>query len=344
MKKQYFLSLLTKRLSGEISPEEDIELQQAIEQQVDFKQISAELTTYFENEEGVDKVSINTNEKLKKTWEMIVLAENEGFVPQYEYKEVIKSGFSRSYLLKIAAVFLMLLGCTFIAYNFLNRPRPLAFYTLNTAADKVFKTLDDGTKVYLNRGSSIRYNHDFGKEKREIFLDGEAFFDVTKNSTMPLFIHVRNLNIEVKGTAFNVIAYQENPNIEVSLIRGLVEITSNLDKDSRVLLKPNEKLIAAAQLNGPGTEFNVVSMAAIKQLQEIKWMQDSLVFKKEKLKDLVIRLEKKYLVKIEIQKDELKDKRFSGTFAAEGLKEAIEALKLSYPFTYTISNKLVIIK
>ncbi|MBB5439572.1 ferric-dicitrate binding protein FerR (iron transport regulator) [Pedobacter sp. AK017] len=344
MMKQYFLKLLSKRLSGEISPEEDVKLQEAIEQEPDFKQTATALTRYFENKNVSARNSVYTVDKLIKTRDRIVLAENQGFVPKYNHSEVIKRGFSGLSLLKIAAIFLVLLGSTFITYHFLNRTQPLKFDTLNTTADKVFKTLDDGTKVYLNRGSSIRYNQGFGKEKREIFLDGEAFFDVAKNKAIPLFIHVRNLNIEVKGTAFNVNADQKKHSVEISLLRGLIEITSILDKDSRVLLKPNEKLIAAAQLSPAGTGFKVISMAAEKQLQEIKWTQDSLMFKKEKLKDLVLRLEKKYDVKIEIRKEELKDKRFSGAFAAEGLKEALEALKLSYPFTYIISDKLVILK
>jgi transmembrane sensor len=344
MKKQYFLDLLAKRWSGDISLAENMQLQQAMEQDVDFKQTVDELEAYFQSKKDSAETRMNAAEKLQSAWKAIGLAERQKFVPKYEHIGPVKSGFSGTYLLKIAAVFLVILSCTLLIFNFLSREKALKFNTLNTTVDKLYKTLDDGTKVCLNRGSSIRFNQDFGKNKREVFLEGEAFFDVAKNKEIPLYIHVRNLNIEVKGTAFNVNAYREKVNVEVSLLRGLVEITSSLDKGDRVLLKPNEKLIAAAQPGGSGLAFIVLPMGTEKQLQEINWTQDSLVFKKEKLKDLVIRLEKKYSIKIEIRKEELKDKRFSGSFAAEGLKEALEALRLSYPFTYTINNKLVIIK
>ncbi|WP_316809696.1 FecR family protein [Pedobacter heparinus] len=343
MNKQYFLDLLAKSWSGEISSAENLQLQEAMEQDEELRQIAHELEAYFQSKKD-NANSRNAAEKLQRVWKTIALAGQQNFVPKYNHTEPVKSGFSRAYLLKIAAVFLVTLCCAVITFNYWNREKTVKFDTLNTTIDKLYKTLDDGTKVCLNRGSSIRFNSNFGADKREIFLEGEAFFDVAKNKEIPLYIHARNLNIEVKGTAFNVNAYREKPNIEVSLFRGLVEITSNLDKGDRLLLKPNEKLIAAAQDGGSGMAFMVLPMATARQLQEINWTQDSLVFKKEKLKDLVIRLEKKYVIKIDIQKEELKDKRFSGSFAAEGLKEALEALKLSYPFTYTINNKLVIIK
>lgn len=345
MNKQHFLTLLSRKLSGGISLEEDRQLQECIAQEESYRQIADELTRYFE--QGSAEVSVEDlmarQEKLKKTWELIALAQGGNFKPKYNYKEVQKVKFFSSYWLKIAAVFVLILGSGILTFNFLNREPSLKFSTLSSSSDKVFKTLDDGTKIYLNRGSSIRYSEDFGKRRREIFLEGEAFFDVVKNKAVPLFIHVRNLHIEVKGTAFNVNAYQQ-ANVEVLLVRGSIAVSSDLDKGHNVLLKPNEKLIAAADPSSGRQVFDVVNLTTEKQFQEIKWTQDSLLFRKEKLKDLALRLEKKYAVNIEIRNEELKQKRFSGIFATEDLKQALEALKLSYPFTYTINNKLVIIK
>lgn len=344
MKKQYFLNLLAKRWSGEISLAENTELQQAMDQDERLKQMAFELDAYFQSKKDNVGNGRNAAEKLQSAWKTIALAEKESFVSKYNHTEPLKSGFYSAYVLKIAAVFLVALGCAVITFNYWGREKMVKFHTVNTTIDKLYKTLDDGTKVCLNRGSSIRFNAGFGKDKRELFLEGEAFFDVAENKEVPLHIHARNLNIEVKGTAFNVNAYKEKLNVEVSLFRGLVEITSSLDKADKLLLKPNEKLIATAQEGRAAMAFMVLPMAGAKQLQEINWTQDSLTFRKEKLKDLVIRLEKKYTVKINIQKEELKEKRFSGSFTAEGLKEALEALRLSYPFNYTINNKLVIIK
>jgi transmembrane sensor len=346
MKKQYFLTLLSKKLSEGISPEEETELQQAIEQDESYRLMADELTAYFERRElqlTERQVSVS-NAQLKNVWQNIALAGQQGYETKYDHNEPVKNRFSKLFLLKIAAAVIVMLSCGILMFNFLNQEQGLKFSTLTTSDEKVFKTLDDGTKICLNRGSSIRYNDDFGKKKREIFLEGEAFFDVTKNKEVPLFIHAGSINIEVKGTAFNVSAYQKNARIEVSLLRGLIAVRSNADKVNEVLLKPNEKLVALAGTWLGSKAFNVIHIPADQQLQEIKWTQDSLVFKKEKLQDLVFRLEKKYNIRIEIRKEELKHKRFSGSFAAEDLKQALDALKLSYPFTYTINNKLVIIK
>jgi ferric-dicitrate binding protein FerR (iron transport regulator) len=100
----------------------------------------------------------------------------------------------------------------------------------------------DGTTVVLNENSRISYNADFGKLRREIMLEGEAYFDVAKNPGMPLIIHVKNVDIKVLGTSFNVKAYPTDKSVETSLIRGAVEVSSNRWPGQRILLRPNEKV------------------------------------------------------------------------------------------------------
>ena len=134
MKKKYFLRLLTKRLNGEISPEEDMKLQQAIERDADFKQTATALTRYFESKNTGNGNRKPASDKLKETREMILTAENQGFVPKYNHSEAINTRFSGLYLLKIAAIFLVLLGSTFISYHFFYRTQPLKFDTLKTQA------------------------------------------------------------------------------------------------------------------------------------------------------------------------------------------------------------------
>jgi ferric-dicitrate binding protein FerR (iron transport regulator) len=100
----------------------------------------------------------------------------------------------------------------------------------------------DGTTVVLNENSRISYNADFGKVKREIFLEGEAYFDVARNPEMPLIIHAKNVDIKVLGTYFNVKAYPSDKGVETSLIKGAVEVSSKLYPGQKVLLRPNEKV------------------------------------------------------------------------------------------------------
>jgi ferric-dicitrate binding protein FerR (iron transport regulator) len=130
----------------------------------------------------------------------------------------------------------------------------------------------------------------------------------------------------------------------VALVRGLIEVTDKLDKSHKVLLKPNEKLVFSTNPAKGHANFMVFSLAENALLTNTKWIADTLVFRKEKLKDLALRMEKKYDLKIEVHSELLKEKRFSGTFTDETIHQALEALKLSYPLTYTINNRLVIIK
>lgn len=112
-----------------------------------------------------------------------------------------------------------------------------------------------------------------------------------------------------------------------------------------MLLKPNEKFIFQnKQRRGENNIYVVIAIASRELLKEVKWVSDTLTFRKEKLKELVVRMEQKYGLKIEIQSERLKEKRFSGKFTTETIQQAMEALKVSYPLTYTINNRLVVIK
>ncbi len=337
MNKPYFLTLLSKKLRNEISAGEDERLQDAINHDESYKKLAEELSEYFHTKNNT--VS-NANEQLEKTWQMIGQAEVP-FHGKYEHDATPASPLRL--ILKIAAVLTIILTAGTLSYYALKPAQETNFTTLSATDDKIFMTLEDGTRIWLNLNSSIRYNEGFGTEKRELFLNGEAFFDVVKNNKVPMVIHARNIDITVKGTAFNVNANKNLPRTEVLLVRGSVEVTHRLDNNRKLLLKPSEKLIAADELNDPTGVFRIMIASAPIQLQELKWTTDSIVFKKEKLKDLAIQLEKKYLVKIEIRNEQLKNMRFSGTFTGETIGEVLEALRLSYPFSYTLNNKHITI-
>jgi transmembrane sensor len=337
MKKHYFLALLSKKLRNEISDEDDEQLQDAINHNDAYKKLADELSAYFQT---TSNPASNVQDRLEKTWEMIDQAK-EPFQAKYDHHATPASPFRL--ILKIAAVLLIMLTAGTLSYYALRPAHDEQFATLNSAENKLFITLDDGTRVWLNLNSSIRYNEGFGTVKREVFLKGEAFFDVVSDKKVPLVIHARSIDITVKGTAFNVNAYKELPGAEVLLVRGSVEVKNRLDNSQKVVLKPSEKLIVTEGSADPSGLFRIVTASAPAQLQALTWTNDSIVFKKEKLKDLAIQLEKKYSVRIDIRDEQLKNRRFSGTFTGESISEALDALKLSYPFSYTLNNKLILI-
>lgn len=339
MKREKFLEMLSRKHSGEISVEDNNVLDQVIRDNEEYRILSIKLDQYLNTERDF----MSKTDRLGHVWEMLTSDDTESMAGKFDYSTPKANLFFNSTLLKIAVTLIFFISITLFGYHLINRHADQNFDKIVASDQKTFRMLDDGTRIWLNKKSIISYNKDFGKQKREIILDGEAYFDVAKNSKVPLFIHVGNIDIEVKGTAFNVNAYKSIEEIQIALIRGSIQVTDRLNSNKKVQLKPNEKLIYSRMQGVDQNDFRVLSLNSSVLLKETRWTADTLVFHKEKLKELVIRMEKKYDLKIEIQAKQLKEKRFSGTFTNETIQQALEALKLSYPLTYTISGRLVVI-
>lgn len=336
MERDKFIALLAKQFSKEISAEESKLLEDTLQRHEKYRLLAKQLETYFIER----SIKETDNGQLAKTWSKIAAFEDGNRVDQFNYTAPKQSLLS-STLFKVAAILVLTFAVSLFAYQFLSRNN--GNDTLFASDQKVFKVLADGTNVWLNKKSTITYNDDFGKKKREIFLEGEAYFDVVKNADVPLIIHAGGIDIEVKGTAFNVNAYPKNNAIQVALVRGAIAVTDRQNSNS-VLLKPNDKLFFSAKLAQSENAFQIVKLNPTVLLKDASWVADTLNFNKEKLRDLALKLEKKYDVKVEIWSDKLKEKRFTGSFSNETLDQALQALKLSYPFTYTVNQRVVVIK
>lgn len=216
--------------------------------------------------------------------------------------------------------------------------------------------LPDGSIVWLNAGSKINYDENYGISERNVTLSGEAFFDVVKNKEKPFIIHTSNIDVKVLGTVFNVKAYPNDATTETSLIQGLVEVTIKNRENDKIILKPNEKLIvdnnSAPFIQGKGNTLKPEHAVLINQLKpnridstinEIQWVQNRLVFDDEPLQEIALRMERWYNVKIEIKSDRLLHKRISGSFVNENLDQAMEALSATGRFRYKRLNDSIII-
>ncbi|MBS1605992.1 MAG: DUF4974 domain-containing protein [Bacteroidetes bacterium] len=219
--------------------------------------------------------------------------------------------------------------------------------------------LPDGTQVWLNSGSNISYDNQFGERTREVRLIGEAFFDVVKDNARPFIIHTATVDVTVLGTAFNVRSYPEEKITETSLIRGAVEVTLKASADKRILLKPNEKLIVSNDSAAVSSDSLVVkdihrttavmTLTQVHHLSkdsvpsEVLWTKNKLVFDGETLSEVALKLERWYGVKVVIQGEELKNTEFSGVFDDDNLTEVLYALQLSGDFKYVIKRNEVTI-
>lgn len=219
--------------------------------------------------------------------------------------------------------------------------------------------LPDGSVVWLNAGSQLTYNRDFGQKLREVNLSGEGYFDVVKMPEKPFIIHTRDVNIRVLGTVFNVKAYPQDKKTETSLIRGSIEVTIRNRPSDKIILSPSEKLVVEHQPVMPAGEAlpgrldkQSAPLIAVNKLQynpadssvaETEWIHNRLVFRDESLGELALRMERWYNRTISIEDAELRNTRVSGIFETETLEEALQALQISVRFAYETEGKNIII-
>ncbi|AWW32888.1 hypothetical protein DN752_23625 [Echinicola strongylocentroti] len=263
---------------------------------------------------------------------------NEGQGKQWGFSRVLPWGFRL-----IAASVLVILAATFILSSFpvtslYQESTPIAFVVKkNPKGQKSAFYLPDKTQVVLNAGSKISYPESFGKKNREVFLEGEAYFDVTHDQDKKFLVHAGEVVTQVHGTSFIVSAYN-NEQVNIALERGLVSVYP-LDTKEPVIpqyIKPGE-MIAVRQ------EFEHSVKSTYDYEQQFGWKEGKLVFRGTNMPTLVKTLERWYGVEITVVGKPSEDWKVSGVFHNESLKNVLEGVKYARNISYQIHGHNVII-
>ena len=200
-------------------------------------------------------------------------------------------------------------------------------------------TLSDGTHVWLNSGTSLRYANNFGQEAREVKLDGEAFFKVKKDD-IPFIVQLNRTEIEVLGTSFAALSYGEDNFSQVTLVEGSVKVNkptgeeiARLTPEDQIYIPENPEAYSVKKVN---TRFYE------------SWTEGKIEFDDEKLSDVAHRLERWYNVEIQFEQEEIGEYRFSGTILKnKPFNQIVKAFCLLLPvkvdYQNNIQNKDVII-
>lgn len=151
-------------------------------------------------------------------------------------------------------------------------------------------TLSDNTRILVNAGTRVVYPTTFDKDKREIFIDGEVFLDVTPDPTRPFHVKTVDIQIQVTGTSFNITAYKNDPEQSVVLVEGCVKI-KNKNNIKETVLKPNDRY---SHLDGKTT------VTQVDVSDYISWKDGIYIFKNEPLKNILTRISRYYDVKIQV--------------------------------------------
>lgn len=195
---------------------------------------------------------------------------------------------------------------------------------------KVF--LPDGSVVYLNAGSHLSYSPEEFASVRNIKLQGEAFFEVTKDSQRPFTVVAQRLSTTALGTSFNIKAFEDDDQIEVTLVSGKVKVWDYLTRKT-MMLDPGEGI----QVKGNSEKFNKNQVDVLSRTQ---WKDGILFFKNTDFSEVITTLKRWYGVDIEVHGAPEKVK-CSGSFNNEYLSNVLEVLSHSVGFEYTIDDKKV---
>lgn len=216
--------------------------------------------------------------------------------------------------------------------------------------------LSDGSIVHLNASSRVRL--DLNNSSREIWLEGEAYFEVAKDPKRPFIVHAAAMNIQALGTSFNVKAYPGDPRYETTLLEGAVEVYLNKTPAHKIRLRPYEKVaydnnnaisspekkLELKQVISKIVQAKANALPAIDStISETAWVSNRLQFESLDFAQLATLLERWYGVKIIFRNDQVKRYVFSGSFASETVSQALQALQLTEDFHFDNNGTQIII-
>lgn len=196
--------------------------------------------------------------------------------------------------------------------------------------------LSDGTKVWLNSGTYLKFPQDIksSKDKRVVFLEGEAFFDVTSNKKKPFIVNSKSINIEVLGTEFNVSAYENDSKVQTTLVEGAIDVYKANSSEKAIRLSPGDQ----ASYNKSNKEL---LNKKVNTSNYTSWINDKLVITSFNLNEILSRLERKYDVTIINNTTNLNTAIFKGEFIDETLEEILNTIALSANFKYQINDNMI---
>lgn len=193
------------------------------------------------------------------------------------------------------------------------------------AGQRINLILSDNTNLWLNANTEFRYPTEFSKKNRTVYLDGEAYFEVSKDENKPFIVKTSKGDVHVTGTSFNVEAYSKFDNFNTSLFEGGVEIYK--EGKRLVSLKPNEIGVL---------KNNKLQISTITDSDHYLWKEGLIAFKNEGIEEILISLEKYFDIEIQINTSNLPQHTYTGKFRhSDGVEYALRVLQKSINFYYS---------
>lgn len=243
-----------------------------------------------------------------------------------------------SRLARVASILIIGLIAGYLI-NSVKRDASPVYYTSVAPKGSVSEMfMPDGTHVFLNSGSKIKYSVEGVDGMREVFLDGEAFFQVEKMNGKPFLVHTTFYDVRVTGTTFNVKAYAGDQEAATTLVEGSVLIvpSEKLKLAREVEMKPGEQLV----YNGGEKKINV---REVNTNLFTAWKDNKMIFVNMSMEELKVLLERKFGVEIEISDPRILQYHFDGTFRNETIFEILDIIKRTLPIQYRVEGQKIVI-
>ncbi|MCT4644046.1 MAG: FecR domain-containing protein [Carboxylicivirga sp.] len=311
--------IIGRKLSGDFSHSDQADIDNWLGKDKSNQQYLSQLNSYWElpvEEEQLEHSSIVYQSLIHRV---------------RNQREVLKSV---GVLWKVAASVLFIISLSLTAYLLQPRQQGAVMFMVQTEAGQRSQAeLPDGTKVWLNSGTQLFVEEGFGTSERNIRLIGEAMFKVSHDKDKPFNVEADDIRIQVLGTTFNVRSYENEENLQTTLMEGLVKVIQ-LDSDEHVLLKPGET--ALYNKNNGSLQVANVDVQAISS-----WQKGILIFKKTQFNQVIRRLEHVYGVKVNYNAADFSDVHFTGTLDNLRLEQVFEFISYFVPLKYKIDKQTV---
>ncbi|MEL7589196.1 MAG: FecR domain-containing protein [Prolixibacteraceae bacterium] len=273
----------------------------------------------------VDDQSI-VNEEFDRIWERIGQERSKSLPKTVKWRAVL--------YWSAAALVIGLIFGTLIPVNYFNEPEK-TYYTAVAPKGSVSETiLPDSSIIILNAGSRLRYAAEPGGKVREVYLEGEAWFEVEHSEKVPFIVHTGFYDIRVMGTRFNVKSYKNDNEVTTTLEQGSIQAESsdNLKLADDIELHPGEQLTYSKQ-------DKTISVHAVNTKMYSSWKENRLIFVNMSLKELIVLLERKYGVSIKVSDTDILNYHYDGTIKNETIIEVLNILQETLPVYYEINDQ-----
>lgn len=246
-------------------------------------------------------------------------------------------------VVRVAAIFLVAGLIGVLAYQNWYQPKPEVqepvLREISTAnAQRANLTLADGTEVMLNAGSTVKFPDQFEADVREVFLEGEAYFEVVRNTEKPFVVHSRGAVIKVLGTSFSVRSYPEDGQVRVVVREGRISLESENTKSTQ------RTFVSAEQLGRYVLDEDEKKMetAQIDDMQlYLSWREGYLKFREAPVSQVARELERRYGVEVTFSDDDIKEKSLTASLKSRSIKNVLDVITMSLDVEYRLDENNV---